>query len=145
LPIYGDGQNVRDWLYVGDHCAAIRRVLDAGALGQTYNIGGCNEIKNIDIVHTLCVLLDRLKPRADGNSYRQQITFVTDRPGHDRRYAIDAAKIRDELGWSPAETFATGIEKTVAWYLENEAWVLSIVKGAYRDWVQKNYESGIRG
>ena len=123
LPIYGDGQNVRDWLYVGDHCSAIRRVLDAGRVGETYNIGGCNEMKNLDVVHTLCDILDRQKPLPQGRSYREQITYVKDRPGHDRRYAIDARKIESELGWKPQETFASGIEKTVRWYLDNQAWV----------------------
>ncbi|MDR3423980.1 MAG: dTDP-glucose 4,6-dehydratase [Alphaproteobacteria bacterium] len=142
LPIYGDGLNVRDWLYVGDHCSAIRRVLDAGRIGETYNIGGCNEIKNIDIVHILCDILDRLKPA--GRSYRKQITFVKDRPGHDRRYAINAHKIESELGWKPTETFATGIEKTVRWYLDNLDWIASVTSGAYRQWVKTNYEQGIR-
>ncbi len=122
LPIYGDGANVRDWLYVGDHCAAIARVLAEGRLGETYNIGGNYEKKNLEIVHTLCDLLDRLQPRTDGKSYREQITFVADRPGHDRRYAIDARKIAGELGWQPAETFDSGLEKTVRWYLEHRAW-----------------------
>jgi dTDP-glucose 4,6-dehydratase len=144
LPIYGDGQNVRDWLYVGDHCSALRCVLDKGRVGETYNIGGCNEIPNIAIVHTLCDILDRLKPSASGRSYREQITFVKDRPGHDRRYAINANKIESELGWKPQETFATGIEKTVRWYLDNHAWVENVTSGAYRQWVETNYESGIR-
>jgi dTDP-glucose 4,6-dehydratase len=122
LPIYGDGKNVRDWLFVGDHCTGIARVLEAGRLGETYNIGGGHEATNLEIVGLLCDTLDRLRPRADGRSYRDQITFVPDRPGHDRRYAIDARKIARELGWHPAETFATGIEKTVCWYLENRAW-----------------------
>lgn len=139
LPIYGDGQNVRDWLYVGDHCTAIRRVLEAGALGETYNVGGWNEKPNIEIVHTICDLLDELKPRADAKSYREQIAFVTDRPGHDRRYAIDARKIERDLGWRPAETFETGIRKTIAWYLEHQDWVERISSGAYRDWLATNY------
>lgn len=139
LPIYGDGQQIRDWLYVTDHCSAIRRVLEAGKLGETYNIGGWNEKANIDIVHTVCALLDELQPRLDGKPYREQITFVTDRPGHDRRYAIDARKIERELGWKPAETFDTGIRKTVQWYLDNQAWVRNVQSGAYRDWVEKNY------
>ncbi len=139
LPIYGDGQQVRDWLYVGDHCAAIRTVLAKGRLGETYNIGGWNEKANLDVVQTICEILDTLKPRADGQSYAQQITFVKDRPGHDRRYAIDARKIERELGWRPAETFDSGIRKTVAWYLENPSWVEGVVSGAYRDWLQKQY------
>jgi dTDP-glucose 4,6-dehydratase len=139
LPVYGDGQQVRDWLYVGDHCAAIRRVLQAGQPGQTYNIGGWNEQTNLVIVHTVCDLLDALSPRADGQSYRAQITHVTDRLGHDRRYAIDARKIERELGWRPAETFATGIRKTIAWYLANPEWVQGVQSGAYRDWVAAQY------
>lgn len=140
LPIYGDGTNVRDWLYVGDHCAAIRRVLEAGRAGETYNVGGWNEMTNLEVVHTVCDWLDRLLPRAAG-SYREQITFVKDRPGHDRRYAIDATKIERELGWRPAETFATGIEKTVRWYLENAEWVAHVTSGAYRQWTETNYSS----
>lgn len=139
LPVYGDGQQIRDWLYVADHCSGIRRVLEAGTVGETYNIGGWNEMANIDIVHTVCDLLDEARPRTDGKSYREQITFVTDRPGHDRRYAIDATKIEKELGWKPAETFATGIRKTVQWYLDNPEWVAHVQSGAYRDWVEKNY------
>ena len=139
LPVYGDGQQIRDWLYVGDHCSAIRRVLEAGSAGEVYNIGGWNEKPNIEIVHTVCDLLDGIRPRADGQSYRTQITTVTDRPGHDRRYAIDAGKIERELGWRPAETFETGIRKTVRWYLENQAWVANVQSGAYREWVEKNY------
>ena len=139
LPVYGDGQQIRDWLYVKDHCSAIRRVLDAGSPGETYNVGGWNEKPNLDIVHTVCALLDELSPRADGRPYQQQITYVTDRPGHDRRYAIDARKIERELGWKPAETFATGIRKTVQWYLENQDWVGNVQSGAYREWVEKNY------
>ena len=139
LPIYGDGQQVRDWLYVGDHCSAIRTVLAKGRLGETYNIGGCNEKTNLSVVNTICQILDELKPRADGTSYAQQITFVKDRPGHDRRYAIDASKIERELGWQPAETFDTGIRKTIQWYLENPSWVEGVVSGAYREWVQKQY------
>ncbi|MBS7350868.1 MAG: dTDP-glucose 4,6-dehydratase [Comamonas sp.] len=139
LPIYGDGMQVRDWLYVRDHCRAIARVLDAGRLGEVYNIGGWNEKPNIDIAHTVCALLDELRPRADGQSYRQQITYVTDRPGHDRRYAIDAQKIERELGWKPAETFETGIRKTVQWYLDNPEWVAQVQSGSYRDWVAKQY------
>jgi dTDP-glucose 4,6-dehydratase len=139
LPVYGDGMQVRDWLYVKDHCSAIRRVLEAGKIGETYNIGGWNEKPNIEIVHTVCDLLDELRPRADGRSYREQITFVADRPGHDRRYAIDASKIERELGWKPAETFETGIRKTVCWYLDNQGWVANVQSGAYREWVEKNY------
>ena len=139
LPIYGDGQQVRDWLYVGDHCSAIREVLAKGKLGETYNIGGWNEKANIDVVKTICQILDELKPRADGKTYAEQITFVKDRPGHDRRYAIDASKIKHELGWRPAETFNTGIKKTVQWYLDNPAWVEGVVSGSYREWLQKQY------
>lgn len=139
LPIYGDGQQIRDWLYVRDHCSAIRRVLDAGKVGETYNVGGWNEKANIDIVKTVCALLDELRPRADGKSYAEQITFVTDRPGHDRRYAIDARKLERELGWKPAETFETGIRKTVQWYLDHPEWVANVQSGSYRDWVQKQY------
>jgi dTDP-glucose 4,6-dehydratase len=139
LPVYGDGMQIRDWLYVKDHCSAIRRVLDAGRLGEVYNIGGWNEKPNIDIVSTICALLDQLRPKADGTSYRSQITYVTDRPGHDRRYAIDASKIERELGWKPAETFDTGIRKTVQWYLDNPDWVANVQSGAYREWVQTNY------
>ena len=142
LPIYGDGQQVRDWLYVTDHCSAIRRVLEAGRPGEVYNIGGWNEKTNLQIVHTLCELLDELQPRADGQSYRTQITHVTDRPGHDRRYAIDARKIERELGWRPAETFDTGIRKTVQWYLANPEWVENVQSGAYRDWVSTHYGAG---
>ena len=138
LPVYGDGQQIRDWLYVTDHCNAIRRVLEAGRLGETYNIGGWNEKPNIEIVQTICSLLDQLRPRADSASYAEQITYVTDRPGHDRRYAIDARKTERELGWRPAETFETGIQKTVAWYLDNASWVENVQSGAYRDWVEKN-------
>jgi dTDP-glucose 4,6-dehydratase len=139
LPIYGDGWQVRDWLYVGDHCSAIRAVLAHGELGETYNIGGWNEKTNLSVVQTICQILDELRPRADGQSYDKQITFVKDRPGHDRRYAIDARKIERELGWRPAETFDTGIRKTVQWYLENSSWVEGVVSGAYRDWLQKQY------
>lgn len=140
LPVYGDGLNVRDWLYVGDHCAAIRRVLEAGTVGEVYNVGGWNEKNNLEVVHTLCDLLDTLKPRAHG-SYREQITFVKDRPGHDRRYAIDARKLERDLNWKPAETFETGLRKTVEWYLENQEWVADVMSGAYREWVDVNYGS----
>ena len=140
LPIYGDGQQIRDWLYVGDHCSAIREVLAKGKLGETYNIGGWNEKPNIEVVKTICQILDELKPRSDGKSYSEQITFVKDRPGHDRRYAIDASKIERDLGWRPAETFDTGIQKTVQWYLDNPVWVEGVVSGSYRDWLQKQYQ-----
>ncbi len=139
LPVYGDGLQVRDWLYVKDHCSAIRRVLAAGKVGEIYNVGGWNEKPNIEIVHTVCDLLDELRPRSDGASYKTQITYVQDRPGHDRRYAIDASKIERELGWKPAETFASGIRKTVQWYLDNPDWVAHVQSGAYREWVQTNY------
>ncbi|CAG8871448.1 dTDP-glucose 4,6-dehydratase [Pseudomonas fluorescens] len=139
LPVYGDGQQIRDWLYVKDHCSAIRRVLEAGQTGEVYNIGGWNEKPNLEIVNRVCALLDELRPRADGKSYAEQITYVTDRPGHDRRYAIDARKLERELGWKPAETFETGIRKTVEWYLGNWEWVENVQSGSYRDWVEKNY------
>jgi dTDP-glucose 4,6-dehydratase len=142
LPIYGDGQNVRDWLYVGDHCAAIRCVLAKGKPGETYNIGGWNEKTNLDVVHTLCDILDELAKKPAG-SYRDQITYVKDRPGHDRRYAIDARKIERELGWKPAETFDTGIRKTVRWYLDHQDWVRNVQSGDYLKWLDKNY--GQRG
>ncbi|VWD41684.1 dTDP-glucose 4,6-dehydratase [Burkholderia contaminans] len=138
LPIYGDGQNVRDWLYVGDHCSAIREILARGVPGETYNVGGWNEKKNLDVVHTLCDLLDSARPKGAG-SYRDQITYVADRPGHDRRYAIDAHKLERELGWKPVETFETGLAKTVRWYLDNQAWVDDVVSGEYRKWVETNY------
>lgn len=141
LPIYGDGQQIRDWLYVKDHCSAIRRVLETGMPGETYNVGGWNEKPNLDVVHTLCGILDELSPRADGKPYRDQITYVTDRPGHDRRYAIDASKIERELGWKPAETFETGIKKTVQWYLDNQPWVQNVTSGAYQNWVGKQYSA----
>ena len=139
LPIYGDGQQVRDWLYVADHCRAVCRVLEAGRPGETYNIGGWNEKTNLDVVQTLCDILDKLRPRGDGRPYQAQITFVKDRPGHDRRYAIDASKIERELGWRPAETFESGIRKTVQWYLDNEPWVRNVTSGEYRHWVEKHY------
>ena len=141
LPIYGDGQQIRDWLYVGDHCAAIRRVLEAGRVGEVYNIGGLNEKPNLDVVRTLCSVLDRESPRADGRSYSEQVTFVKDRPGHDRRYAIDARKIGTELGWRPAETFESGIRKTVRWYLDNQEWVRQVTSGGYRTWITAQYTS----
>jgi len=140
LPVYGDGQQIRDWLYVKDHCAAIRRVLEAGTPGETYNIGGCNEKTNLEVVHVLCDMLDQECPRTDARSYREQITFVKDRPGHDRRYAIDASKIQRELGWAPSETFESGIRKTVRWYLDNQGWVTNVTSGAYRDWVSRQYQ-----
>jgi dTDP-glucose 4,6-dehydratase len=139
LPIYGDGMQVRDWLYVKDHCSAIRRVLQVGQPGEIYNVGGWNEMPNIEIVHAVCALLDELRPRADGVSYSTQIIYVKDRPGHDRRYAIDASKLEKELGWRPAETFESGIRKTVQWYLANPAWVANVLSGAYREWVQTQY------
>ena len=139
LPVYGDGQQIRDWLYVGDHCSAIREVLANGRPGETYNIGGWNEKANLEVVNTICKILDELKPRADQKSYAEQITFVKDRLGHDRRYAIDASKIEKELGWRPAETFDTGIRKTVQWYLDNPTWVQGVVTGSYRDWLEKQY------
>jgi dTDP-glucose 4,6-dehydratase len=138
LPIYGDGSNVRDWLYVGDHCNAVRAVLARGRTGETYNIGGWNEMSNLQVVHTLCDLLDELRPDAAG-SYRRLITFVADRPGHDRRYAIDARKLAGELGWRPAQTFLSGIRATVRWYLEHQAWVANVLSGEYRSWISRNY------
>ncbi len=142
LPVYGDGRQVRDWLYVGDHCAAIRRVLEAGRLGETYNIGGWNEQANLEVVGTLCRMLDGLAARADGASYASQIEFVRDRPGHDRRYAIDARKIERDLGWRPAQTFASGIQRTVEWYLAHGDWVRSVTSGSYREWVGAHYGQG---
>lgn len=139
LPVYGDGQQIRDWLYVKDHCSALRRVLQAGTPGEVYNIGGWNEKPNLEIVHTVCALLDELQARADGKRYQEQIVYVSDRPGHDRRYAIDARKIEQQLGWKPAETFASGIRKTVQWYLEHPQWVAQVQSGAYQAWVQQHY------
>ena len=144
LPVYGDGQQIRDWLYVKDHCSAIRRVLEAGKLGEVYNVGGWNEKPNIEIVQRVCALLDEMNPRADGKSYLEQVTYVTDRPGHDRRYAIDAVKIERELGWKPTETFETGIRKTVVWYLEHQDWVNNVLSGSYRDWLEKNYAKRVK-
>ena len=141
LPIYGDGQHVRDWLYVEDHCKAIMRVLQDGRLGETYNVGGCNEKPNIEVVRTLCALLDELQPRADGQSYATQMTFVKDRLGHDRRYAIDARKLERELGWRPEETFESGLRKTVQWYLSHSDWVEEVTSGSYRAWIGQNYGS----
>ena len=139
LPIYGDGQQVRDWLYVKDHSAAIREVLKQGHIGETYNVGGRNEKTNLEVVQMLCVILDDLKPKSNGKSYADQITLVKDRPGHDKRYAIDASKLERDLGWRPQETFETGLRKTVLWYLENEAWMNHVVSGEYQDWVQRQY------
>ena len=139
LPIYGDGQNIRDWLYVADHCAAIRCVLARGRPGETYNIGAANEKTNLEVVHLICDILDEGKPRRDGKSYREQITFVKDRPGHDRRYGIDAGKIERELGWKPQETFDGGLRTTVRWYLENQEWVANVTSDAYRDWIALHY------
>ena len=139
LPVYGDGQQIRDWIYVKDHCSAIRRILEEGQTGCTYNVGGWNEKPNIEIVYTICQLLDQLHPMADGTSYIHHIVHVADRPGHDRRYAIDASKIDHELGWKPTETFETGIRKTVQWYLDNPKWLENVQSGAYRKWVTKNY------
>lgn len=139
LPIYGDGQQIRDWLYVKDHCGAIRRVLEAGRQGETYNVGGWNEKTNLEVVHTVCVVLDELQPRTDGQAYKTQITFVQDRPGHDRRYAINASKIGRELGWKPTVTFETGIRETVQWYLDNPRWMANVTSGVYRDWISHQY------
>ena len=139
LPIYGDGKQIRDWLYVKDHCSAIREVLKQVHIGETYNVGGWNEKTNLEVVETLCTVLDELKPKSDGKSYADQITFVKDRPGHDRRYAIDASKLERDLGWRPQETFETGLRKTVIWYLENETWVNHVVSGEYQHWVEKQY------
>ncbi len=140
LPIYGDGSNIRDWLYVVDHCEAIELALAKGRLGETYNVGGWNEKKNIEVVDTICATLDKLRPRTDGKSYLTQKVFVKDRPGHDKRYAIDATKIEKELGWKPKENFETGLAKTIKWYLDNETWVANVVSGNYREWLDKNYE-----
>jgi len=139
LPIYGDGKQIRDWLYVKDHCSAIHKVLNKGKIGETYNIGGWNEKTNLEVVETLCRILDELKPKADGSKYENQITYIKDRPGHDIRCAIDASKLERLLGWKPKETFETGLRKTVLWYLENEIWINHAVSGEYRGWVQKQY------
>jgi len=139
LPVYGDGKNVRDWLFVEDHCSAIRTVLAHGHVGETYNIGGNSERANIDVVTTICDLVDELRPAAGAKARRQLITYVADRPGHDRRYAIDATKITRELGWKPAEEFESGLRKTVAWYLDHADWVASVRTGAYREWIERNY------
>jgi dTDP-glucose 4,6-dehydratase len=141
LPVYGDGQQIRDWLYVKDHCSAIRKVLQSGKVGESYNVGGWNEKTNLSVVETICQALNRLQPRCDGGSYQQQIQFVTDRPGHDRRYAIDARKLEQELGWRPAETFESGIEKTIQWYLDNQSWCSNVQSGAYLQWVEAHYGS----
>jgi dTDP-glucose 4,6-dehydratase len=139
LPVYGDGRQVRDWLYVGDHCSALRAVLERGKIGETYNIGGCNEQANLDTVQLLCGLLDEMLPTSPRRPHRNLISFVADRPGHDRRYAINAAKIERELGWRPAETFASGLRRTVQWYLEHQDWVEQVTTGAYRQWIDLNY------
>ena len=139
LPVYGDGKNVRDWLYVEDHCAAIRTVLEKGRLGQTYNVGGNSERANIDVVHAICDLVDEMRPPRAGGERRKLITYVQDRPGHDRRYAIDATKITRELGWAPTEKFESGLRKTVRWYLENPEWIENVRTGAYREWIEQNY------
>ena len=141
LPIYGDGQQIRDWLYVKDHCSALRRVLEAGRPGQTYNVGGNNERTNLEVAHHICDLLDELQPRVDGRSYRQQIVFVADRPGHDRRYAVDSRRLEQELNWTPAETFESGMLQTVRWYLANPTWVENVTTGAYRHWLDMHYKS----
>jgi dTDP-glucose 4,6-dehydratase len=141
LPVYGDGQQIRDWIYVKDHCSAIRRVLEAGRVGETYNVGGWNEKTNLEVVKTICRILDDAKPRQDGKSYAQQITFILDRPGHDRRYAIDPGKLERSLGWKPEETFETGIRKTVQWYLDNSGWISHVTSGEYRHWVDTNYSN----
>jgi dTDP-glucose 4,6-dehydratase len=139
LPIYGDGHQIRDWLYVKDHCNAIREILNEGQIGETYNVGGWNEKTNLEVVETLCAILGELKPKLDGKSYREQIAFVQDRPGHDQRYAIDASKLEHDLGWRPQETFETGLRKTVLWYLENETWANHVVSGEYKHWIEKQY------
>ena len=139
LPIYGDGKQIRDWLYVKDHCSAILEVLKKGKIGETYNVGGWNEKTNLEVVESLCTVLDELKPKSDGKSYSEQITFVKDRPGHDRRYAIDPSKLERELGWKPKETFETGLRKTVIWYLEHEKWINHLVSGEYQHWLEKQY------
>jgi len=139
LPIYGDGKQIRDWLYVKDHCTAIREILKQGQIGETYNVGGWNEKTNLEVIENLCAILDELKPKSDGKSYRDQIIFLKDRPGHDKRYAIDASKLRSEINWQPQESFETGLRKTVFWYLENKTWMNHVVSGEYQDWIQKQY------
>jgi dTDP-glucose 4,6-dehydratase len=141
LPIYGDGQNIRDWLFVQDHCSAIAAVLEKGKVGEVYNVGGNYEKTNLEIVHTVCAILDELVPDSPYRPHNELITYVKDRPGHDRRYAIDPSKIANEIGWQPAETFESGIRKTVTWYLENRAWVDNIANGSYQNWISKNYEA----
>jgi dTDP-glucose 4,6-dehydratase len=141
LPVYGDGQNVRDWLYVEDHCSAVRAVLEKGRPGETYNVGGCNEKRNVDVVETVCSLLDEMCPQDPVVPHKNLIQFVKDRPGHDRRYAVDASKIQRELGWQPSESFETGIRKTIRWYLDNEAWVEDVSSGAYREWITAQYSN----
>jgi dTDP-glucose 4,6-dehydratase len=143
LPVYGDGQNIRDWLYVADHCAALQCVLERGRPGETYNIGALNERTNLEVLHRICDVLDQGKPRRDGKSYREQIAFVKDRPGHDRRYAIDAGKIENELGWRPKESFESGLRQTIRWYLENQEWVANVTSDAYRDWIALNYDERV--
>jgi dTDP-glucose 4,6-dehydratase len=138
LPIFGDGLQIRDWLYVKDHCSAIRVVLEKGCVGKTYNVGGCNEKTNLEVVNTLCEILDETKPNLNGRSYKDQITFIKDRPGHDRRYAIDATKLERELGWKPKETFETGLRKTVEWFLGNQDWVSHVLSGEYNQSVKKS-------
>ena len=145
LPVYGDGLNVRDWLFVGDHCAAIKCVLERGRPGETYNIGAANERTNIEVLRRICDILDAGKPRPDDRSYREQITFVKDRPGHDRRYAIDAGRIERELGWKPVETFESGLARTIRWYLENQEWMANVTSGTYRDWIALNYGAAALG
>ena len=140
MPIYGDGQQVRDWIYVKDHCSAINRVLQRGHIGEVYNIGGWNEKPNIEVVYYICDILDKLYSKSDGSSYRNQIKFISDRPGHDRRYAIDASKISNELQWKPDESFESGIKKTVQWYLNNSAWVKNVQNGSYQEWINKHYK-----
>ena len=144
LPIYGDGLNVRDWLYVKDHCSAIRLVLDGGHVGETYNVGGLSEKANLSVVQMLCATLDELQPRGDGRSYASQIAFIKDRPGHDRRYAMDARKLEQELGWKPLETFETGLRKTIVWYLQNQRWIGNVTSGAYQNWIGKQYGASLR-
>jgi dTDP-glucose 4,6-dehydratase len=143
LPVYGDGQNIRDWLYVADHCMALQCVLERGRPGETYNIGASNERTNLEMLHRICDILDQGKPHRDGKSYREQIAFVKDRPGHDRRYAIDASKIKNELGWKPRETFESGLRQTIRWYLENQEWVANVTSDAYRDWIALNYDERV--
>ena len=139
IPVYGDGQQIRDWLHVSDHCSAIRCILQQGKVGDEYNIGGWNEKANLEVITTICSILDDKKPRHDGRAYAEQITYVTDRPGHDRRYAIDATKLAAELGWKPVHTFESGIEQTVAWFLNNQDWVDNVTSGEYRHWVSRQY------